>query len=348
MTDLCPSTSSYVPRCPICDYALAALVFVPAESKGEFTVDVACPECGFVVPAGGRIIEGSVNGKALAPIKGPDIFVGILNLLVAGAGSVALLGWRLFPFPMPVAYCAVVIGVNGGVGFMFLYRVWRRIQQVRLPSRTGRLVHGIRWVISVAGIERIDRRNFLRPPKRTWIPAARVYRITGASVAMGARNRPNRESHGSAARLTAWFMQADARGCAVDIESTSVVVLHGAVDREGSGTDPAVLASQLERCLGLHARHGRGIPQLPFADSGARLRFLGTLGTICFGIAFLAFQAIALRDIATASNPGQFLIEVLVLTQGSALVAVALIYFGTLAVIRRVRRRWVRDHIVAA
>jgi len=357
-----PRISGYVPHCPRCDYELAALAGVPAEPEGEFTADVACPECGFALPAGGRVIEGASNKQALWQGKGWDIFGGIGNMLLVGVWLLELLGWPVLSFRRSAAFCVVFMFVHGGVGFICLHRVWRRMQQGKLTSRAGRPGRGIRWVVSAAGIECVDRRNFLRPPKRTLIPAARVHRIIGASVAKGVLGGAGSDGPGRVFVLMAWVLRLDARGWAVDIEPMSIYALRDAVDPDRAGANPVVLASRLERSVGLPAAHGRGIPHLPLADRASRLRFLAILGSVCFGISsvafFVAFQAKVLNSIATAGNPGGSPaeawiltlspIEALILTQGSALAAVALIYLGTLAVIRRARRRWVRQHVGAA
>ncbi|NDA56925.1 MAG: hypothetical protein EBX61_11705, partial [Betaproteobacteria bacterium] len=84
---------------------------------------------------------------------------------------------------------------------------------------------GIRWVVSAAGIECVDRRNFLRPAKRRFIPAARVHRIIGASVGKGVGGGSGGDGPGSACVLMAWVLRLDARGWAVDIEPMSIYAL---------------------------------------------------------------------------------------------------------------------------
>jgi hypothetical protein len=179
-----------------------------------------------------------------------------------------------------------------------------------------------------------------------------VHRIIGASVAKGVLGGAGSDGPGRVFVLMAWVLTLDARGWAVDIEPMSIYALRDAVDPDRAGANPVVLASRLERSVGLPAAHGRGIPHLPLADRASRLRFLAILGSVCFGISsvafVVAFQAKVMNSIATGGNPPDSPIEALILTQGSALAAVALIYLGTLAVIRRARRRWVRQHVGAA
>ncbi|MBU3684231.1 MAG: hypothetical protein FGM39_09520 [Phycisphaerales bacterium] len=55
-------------RCPKCDYALGALRGAPAEPFGEFTEDVRCPECSFLVPKGARLLTGSSTVAGSQPL----------------------------------------------------------------------------------------------------------------------------------------------------------------------------------------------------------------------------------------------------------------------------------------
>lgn len=52
-------------RCPACAYPLRELEGTPRESTAAFERDVACPECGFVVPAGSRVVVGGNSASAM-------------------------------------------------------------------------------------------------------------------------------------------------------------------------------------------------------------------------------------------------------------------------------------------
>lgn len=89
------SSPSCAPYCPVCDYDLAALPGVPAERGGEFAEDIACPECGVAVAAGGRIVEGSTHPDNLAPNTRFDIAACVANAGFATyLAFCALLGLR--------------------------------------------------------------------------------------------------------------------------------------------------------------------------------------------------------------------------------------------------------------
>lgn len=55
-------------RCPQCDYALGPIAGVPADRFGAFTAAVHCPECGFEIPEGARILVGSVTAAGVQPL----------------------------------------------------------------------------------------------------------------------------------------------------------------------------------------------------------------------------------------------------------------------------------------
>lgn len=75
-------------RCPKCDYALGALRGAPADRFGEFTDDVRCPECSFLVPKGARLLTGSSTVAGSQPLTGRRR---INQLLLAAAPSAYLL-----------------------------------------------------------------------------------------------------------------------------------------------------------------------------------------------------------------------------------------------------------------
>lgn len=51
--------------CPACSYRLDALPGVPRVQFGEFSQDVVCPECGFVIRKGQRVVVGSTVAAAV-------------------------------------------------------------------------------------------------------------------------------------------------------------------------------------------------------------------------------------------------------------------------------------------
>ena len=55
-------------RCPQCDYALGPIAGVPADRFGAFTAAVHCPECGFEIPEGARMLVGSVTAAGVQPL----------------------------------------------------------------------------------------------------------------------------------------------------------------------------------------------------------------------------------------------------------------------------------------
>lgn len=55
-------------RCPQCDYVLGPIAGVPADRFGAFTAAVRCPECGFEIPEGARILVGSVTAVGVQPL----------------------------------------------------------------------------------------------------------------------------------------------------------------------------------------------------------------------------------------------------------------------------------------
>jgi hypothetical protein len=75
-------------RCPKCDYALGALRGAPADRFGEFTEDVRCPECSFLVPKGARLLTGSSTMAGSQPLTGRRR---INQLLLAAAPSLYML-----------------------------------------------------------------------------------------------------------------------------------------------------------------------------------------------------------------------------------------------------------------
>ena len=344
-----PPESGYAPLCPVCDYDIAAHEGVPTEAEGEFTADVACPECGFAVPAGGWVIEGSAKRRGAVPRKGVEVVGAILNTLLAGVWLLTRLGWQILPFPVPSTMVSVFVWFNGGAAAVFWYRVWRRMQQAKLNPRARVEGREIRWVASAAGLERIDRRSFLRPPKRASVPASRVHRVTGAWADAAVGSPSGRGLARRAVRLTAWEWQLDARGREVDIAARSLFVQADVDDRDGTDPHPSTLAAKVERSIGVGRVHGCSVPQLPLADSQARLRFFIILQSVCCGGALVAWHVFLVRWVTTASVPrGSALAEWVVLTLGIALVPLPLVYFGTLAVIRARRRRWVREQVGAA
>ena len=55
-------------RCPQCDYALGPIAGVPVDRFGAFTAAVRCPECGFEIPEGSRLLVGSVTAVGVQPL----------------------------------------------------------------------------------------------------------------------------------------------------------------------------------------------------------------------------------------------------------------------------------------
>ena len=51
--------------CPACSYRLDALPGVPRVQFGEFSQDVVCPECGFAIRKGQRVVVGSTVAAAV-------------------------------------------------------------------------------------------------------------------------------------------------------------------------------------------------------------------------------------------------------------------------------------------
>ena len=333
------SSPSRAPYCPVCDYDLAALPGVPAERGGESAEDIACPECGVAVAAGGRIVEGSTHPDNLAPNTRFDIAACVANAVFATyLAFCALLGLRsVFPNVM-VAFVAVFMGCNA---IILGRKLWLRRRQATTTARAGYAGRQIRWVASSAGLECIDRNALLVPSRRTVIPASRIHRVTGdwvtAEVWSGVWSRSVR----GAAGLTAWEWKMDAQGLVVDLVPTSIYTLDAMGDGGGLGASASVLAANLETSLGLRAGGGyRSLPQLPLVDRVARIRFLGSVVMGCVVLALVPVSVAALMRAGTSS-----LAAVVVIASATAICAAAGIYFGRLALIRRARRRWAREHV---
>lgn len=74
-------------RCPACAYSLRELEGAPREPLAAFERDIACPECGFVVPAGSRVVVGGVSAYTMGGKGGwtafwPWILMGAFAVLV--------------------------------------------------------------------------------------------------------------------------------------------------------------------------------------------------------------------------------------------------------------------------
>lgn len=74
-------------RCPACGYALRELDGAPKEPASALERDVACPECGFLLPAGSRVVVGGISayamgGKGQFSMLFPYILVGCLGVFL--------------------------------------------------------------------------------------------------------------------------------------------------------------------------------------------------------------------------------------------------------------------------
>jgi len=73
-------------RCPACSYALRELDGAPTEPTAAFERDVACPECGFLIPAGSRVVVGgflayAMGGKGQFSMLYPYILIGCIGVV---------------------------------------------------------------------------------------------------------------------------------------------------------------------------------------------------------------------------------------------------------------------------
>lgn len=93
--------------CPACAYPLDGLPGVPPQDFAVFEQDVACPECGFVIPQHSRVLIGSGMADALQPISARRRWMLILATLAPM--------WFLLRPTIESLYALVTRGSTGGM-----------------------------------------------------------------------------------------------------------------------------------------------------------------------------------------------------------------------------------------
>jgi hypothetical protein len=127
-------------RCPRCAYPLTGLPGVPEDPYGAFGLEVRCPECALIVPAGAHCLTGGVSPSVVEPgglrniawvlvpgfvLIGAVQFAMLLLPGLLGAGGPGFSLWNMGTGSMGAA-----LGVLGGmvgtsVGFWAVWRHWR-------------------------------------------------------------------------------------------------------------------------------------------------------------------------------------------------------------------------------
>ena len=333
------SPSASPPHCPKCEYDLAALDGAPATSDGVFTDRVACPECGLVVPSGGRVIEGSLHPVNL----GANPTIVKVFFAVNAVAFLAVISSVIGGFsPMPrIASLAMAVS-SGGCAFFLGWDLWRRSRRARGAARAAPAGREIRWVFSPAGLESIDRRRLLKPPTISSIPASRIHRVTGSPAQVTIRGADGTPEVRDAALLTAWAWKLDAGGRAIDLVPSSIYTLDGLRPLDSSEGQASMLASRLEQDVGISKDRGpRDLPRAPLSDPRARGRFFKVVlvaGYVLPGVA-LPIMIARSKDGLGLGFPAMMLIGL-----ASAVALPLIVYFGTLGVIASSRRRWARRH----
>jgi hypothetical protein len=111
-------------RCPQCDYALGPIAGVPTDRFGPFTAAVRCPECGFEIPEGSRLLVGSVTAVGVQPLtrgrRVRQVAIAVLPMLwflhfgvrglaeVVAQGPRNLSAWSVLKAASLVAPCLVL------------------------------------------------------------------------------------------------------------------------------------------------------------------------------------------------------------------------------------------------
>lgn len=333
-----PAPNHRPPHCPRCEYDLAALRGAPERSDGVFAIEVACPECGFVVPARGRVIEGSMHPFNLGATPR------VIWVMAAINGASFVMAWWLVIGPLQglslVPKLCMLIG-SGGVTFFLALELWRRSRWARRATRVSPPGREIRWVVSPAGLDRIDRRRVLRAPRVETFPAARVHRVTGAPLEVTVRSEDGSRETADAALLIAWSWKTGEAGRIVDVVPTGIYTMDGIRPGEASGTQAEALATGLERTLGVAIEgRERALPPSGFADPLAQRRFIkkaaaviGTIGAAAAGIVLMQ-----------RLDPDGDWLTALSILLAALTITPAAILAGAFGAIAFRRRRWARRH----
>jgi hypothetical protein len=285
-----PPTIDPTRHCPKCDYVLAGLPGTPERWDGTFVADVACPECGGTVPAGGRVLEGAIHPGGLKPVPGVFLAMLVVNILAIGfMGSFAVREMLRGGGPSGHSWLGPTIQFlsNGGIVVWLAWLAWRRSPMARRKARAAPAGCEVRWIVGPGGIEQVDRRNPFKPAVCTRIEASRLWRVTGEPVELPEIRR-------AASLLIAWNWKLDAHGRRIDIESRALSTLDGqgpAAFQTWSRADE--VAREIERATGLPADDAsRGLPWAPFADP--RVHERGTKFLIFGGVAAVTLASFVL------------------------------------------------------
>ncbi|MEY3024298.1 MAG: hypothetical protein RJA16_1124 [Planctomycetota bacterium] len=324
-------------HCPRCEYDLASLRGAPERSDGVFAIEVACPECGFVVPERGRVIEGSMHPVNLGATPQVIWVMAAIN----GAFFVMACWFVIGPLQglSLVPKLGMLIG-PGGVTLSLAFEIWRRSRWARRSTRVAPPGREIRWVVSPAGLDRIDRSRLLRAPRVETFPATRVHRVMGAPAEVTVRSREGSRETADAALLIAWSWKTGAAGRIVDVVPTAIYTMDGIRPGEASGTQAEALATSLERTLGVAIEgRERALPPSLFADPRAKLRFIKAVA-----VAGMIVAAAACISLIPDLNPDvdQFTLTTILIA--AATIPPAAILAGVFGTIASWRRRWARRH----
>ncbi len=138
-------------QCPACSYRLDALPGVPRVQFGEFNHDVACPECGFVIRKGQRVVVGSTVAAAVgARLRWSQLAGALVGILFALNWSIQGLyakakvfgatGDWSFSWRDPVQFLFIV-------GFAFIARsLYRMLFSAKYEPKAG-VESNAAWII---------------------------------------------------------------------------------------------------------------------------------------------------------------------------------------------------------
>ncbi|MBU3684543.1 MAG: hypothetical protein FGM39_11125 [Phycisphaerales bacterium] len=297
-----------------------------------FEREVACPECGFAVPAGGSVIEGAahpINLGSNAMMAKVSLAVNVLIVLFSlsmSARAIAQGSYALLISPLALAGISIVVARES----------WRRSRRAKGSARAAPAGREVRWVVSPAGITIIDRRNAFRPPQVASHAAACLHRIVGEPAKVTVRDKDGERVDRGAALLTAWTVKVDSAGRAVDLVPASIYTLDGLEPGPSMGRSVRALVDELEASTGIAGRTGfRGLPIFPLSTPAARLSFMKALSISGLCLAFVVLSVSGRLSGGLGALPWMMTVF--------AMLAAA--YFGTLGVSAARRRGWVRRNL---
>ena len=317
------------PHCPRCEYDLASLPGVPTQPDGVFEREVACPECGFTVPAGGRVIEGAIHPINLGANPRLAMAAFLLNAVVFVILA-ALSARQMLQGNFDRA--TGLLGSGGASAFLG-YEIWRRSRRARGFERAAPAGREVRWVVSPEGLVRVDRRKAFRAPAVKAHPAAQVCRIVGEASEVTVRADDGTRTTRGAALLTAWTWKPGPDGTPIDLVPTSLYTLDGMAPGGTAGEQARALAAVLEAAVGvpMEPMH-RALPDVPLSTPRARLNFLKAVF-----VAGSFSTAILLMTIGVKPRGVG-----LVFVMATVLAVPSTIYWGSIGALVLARRRWVR------